>query len=234
MNKLDQLREMKEKLAQGGGEKRIKAQHDKGKLTARERLAILFDEDSFVEMDTFVKHRCSNFGMDKKELPGDGVVTGYGQVDGRLVFAFAQDFTVSGGSLGEYHAEKIVKVQEMALKMGAPVVGLQDSGGARVEEGVAALSGFGKIFRNNTISSGVIPQISVIMGPCAGGAVYSPAITDFVFMVDKTSQMFITGPEVIKTVTGESVTAEQLGGAMTHNTVSGWHTSWGRTMRRRC
>ena len=221
MNKLDQLREMKEKLAQGGGEKRIKAQHDKGKLTARERLAILFDEDSFVEMDTFVKHRCSNFGMDKKELPGDGVVTGYGQVDGRLVFAFAQDFTVSVGSLGEYHAEKIVKVQEMALKMGAPVVGLQDSGGARVEEGVAALSGFGKIFRNNTISSGVIPQISVIMGPCAGGAVYSPAITDFVFMVDKTSQMFITGPEVIKTVTGESVTAEQLGGAMTHNTVSG-------------
>ena len=221
MNKLDQLREMKEKLAQGGGEKRIKAQHDKGKLTARERLAILFDEDSFVEMDTFVKHRCSNFGMDKKELPGDGVVTGYGQVDGRLVFAFAQDFTVSGGSLGEYHAEKIVKVQEMALKMGAPVVGLQDSGGARVEEGVAALSGFGKIFRNNTISSGVIPQISVIIGPCAGGAVYSPAITDFVFMVDKTSQMFITGPEVIKTVTGESVTAEQLGGAMTHNTVSG-------------
>ena len=212
---------MKEKLAQGGGEKRIKAQHDKGKLTARERLAILFDEDSFVEMDTFVKHRCSNFVMDKKELPGDGVVTVYGQVDGRLVFAFAQDFTVSGGSLGEYHAEKIVKVQEMALKMGAPVVGLQDSGGARVEEGVAALSGFGKIFRNNTISSGVIPQISVIMGPCAGGAVYSPAITDFVFMVDKTSQMFITGPEVIKTVTGESVTAEQLGGAMTHNTVSG-------------
>ena len=221
MNKLDQLREMKEKLSQGGGEKRIKAQHDKGKLTARERLAILFDEDSFVEIDAFVKHRCSNFGMDEKDLPGDGVVTGYGQIEGRLVFAFAQDFTVSGGSLGEYHAEKIVKVQEMALKMGAPVVGLQDSGGARVEEGVAALSGFGKIFRNNTISSGVIPQISVIMGPCAGGAVYSPAITDFVFMVDKTSQMFITGPQVIKTVTGETVTAEQLGGAMTHNTKSG-------------
>lgn len=221
MNKLDQLRKMKEELAQGGGEKRIQAQHAKGKLTARERLDILFDKNSFVEIDAFVKHRCSNFGMDKKELPGDGVVTGYGQVDGRLVFAFAQDFTVSGGSLGEYHAEKIVKVQNMALKMGAPIVGLQDSGGARVEEGVAALSGFGKIFRNNTISSGVIPQISVIMGPCAGGAVYSPAITDFVFMVDKTSQMFITGPEVIKTVTGESVTAEQLGGAMTHNTVSG-------------
>jgi len=221
MNKLEELRRKKEKIAQGGGEKRIEAQHAKGKLTARERLDILFDKDSFVEIDVFVKHRCNNFGMDEKEMPGDGVVTGYGQIDGRLVFAFAQDFTVSGGSLGEYHAEKIVKVQGMALKMGAPIVGLQDSGGARVEEGVAALSGFGKIFHNNTISSGVIPQISVIMGPCAGGAVYSPAITDFVFMVDKTSQMFITGPEVIKTVTGEVVTAEQLGGAMTHNTVSG-------------
>ena len=172
MNKLEQLREMKEHIAQGGGEKRIKAQHDKGKLTARERLDILFDENSFVEVGAFVKHRCNNFGMDKKDMPGDGVVTGYGQVDGRLVFAFAQDFTVSGGSLGEYHAEKIVKVQEMALRMGAPIVGLQDSGGARVEEGVAALSGFGKIFRNNTISSGVIPQISVILGPCAGGAVW--------------------------------------------------------------
>lgn len=221
MNKLEDLRAKKEKTLQGGGEKRIEAQHAKGKLTARERLDILFDKDSFVEIDVFVKHRCTNFGMEEKELPGDGVVTGYGQVDGRLVFAFAQDFTVSGGSLGEYHAEKIVKVQNMALKMGAPVVGLQDSGGARVEEGVAALSGFGKIFHNNTISSGVIPQISVIMGPCAGGAVYSPAITDFVFMVDKTSQMFITGPAVIKTVTGEEVSAEDLGGAMTHNTVSG-------------
>lgn len=221
MNKLEDLRTRKEKILQGGGEKRIEAQHAKGKLTARERLDILFDKDSFVEVDVFVKHRCTNFGMEEKDLPGDGVVTVYGQVDGRLVFAFAQDFTVSGGSLGEYHAEKIVKVQNMALKMGAPVVGLQDSGGARVEEGVAALSGFGKIFHNNTISSGVIPQISVIMGPCAGGAVYSPAITDFVFMVDKTSQMFITGPAVIKTVTGEEVSAEQLGGAMTHNTVSG-------------
>ena len=221
MNKLEDLRTRKEKILQGGGEKRIEAQHAKGKLTARERLDILFDKDSFVEVDVFVKHRCTNFGMEEKDLPGDGVVTGYGQVDGRLVFAFAQDFTVSGGSLGEYHAEKIVKVQNIALKMGAPVVGLQDSGGARVEEGVAALSGFGKIFHNNTISSGVIPQISVIMGPCAGGAVYSPAITDFVFMVDKTSQMFITGPAVIKTVTGEEVSAEQLGGAMTHNTVSG-------------
>ena len=221
MSKLEQLRENKKRLALGGGEKRIETQHSKGKLTARERIAILFDEDSFVELDVFVKHRCANFDMAGKDLPGDGVVTGYGQVDGRLVFAFAQDFTVSGGSLGEYHAEKIVKVQEMALKMGAPIVGLQDSGGARVEEGVAALSGFGKIFHNNTISSGVIPQISVIMGPCAGGAVYSPAITDFVFMVDQTSQMFITGPAVIKTVTGEEVTAEALGGAKTHNTISG-------------
>ena len=221
MNKLEQLREKKAHIVEGGGQKRIDSQHAKGKLTARERLDILFDENSFVEIDAFVKHRSVNFDMAGKDLPGDGVVTGYGQVDGRLVFAFAQDFTVSGGSLGEYHANKIVKVQEMALKMGCPCVGLQDSGGARVEEGVAALSGFGKIFYNNTISSGVIPQISVIMGPCAGGAVYSPAITDFVFMVDKTSQMFITGPAVIKTVTGEEVTAEQLGGAMTHNTISG-------------
>ncbi len=221
MNKLEQLLEKKAKLALGGGEKRIEAQHAKGKLTARERLNILFDQDSFVEIDTFVEHRCGFYGLDEREMPGDGVVTGYGQVDGRLVFAFAQDFTVGGGSLGEYHAEKIVKVQGLALKMGAPIVGLQDSGGARVEEGVAALSGFAKIFHNNTISSGVIPQISVIMGPCAGGAVYSPAITDFIFMVDQTSKMFITGPDVIKTVTGEEVTAEALGGATTHNTVSG-------------
>lgn len=221
MNKLEDLRERKKKNLLGGGEKRIEAQHAKGKLTARERLDILFDKDSFVEIDTFVKHRCHFYGMDEKDMPTDGVVTGYGQIDGRLVFAFAQDFTVSGGSLGEYHAEKIVKVQGMALKMGAPIVGLQDSGGARVEEGVAALSGFAKIFHNNTISSGVIPQISVIMGPCAGGAVYSPAITDFIFMVDQTSQMFITGPNVIKTVTGEEVTSEQLGGARTHNTISG-------------
>lgn len=221
MNKLEELRQLKEKIALGGGQKRIDAQHKKGKLTARERLEILFDEDSFVEIDVFVSHRCTNFGMEKNKAPGDGVVTGYGTVDGRLVFAYAQDFTVLGGSLGEYHAEKIVKVQGMALKMGAPIVGLNDSGGARIQEGVNSLSGFGKIFRNNTISSGVIPQISVIMGPCAGGAVYSPAITDFIFMVDKTSQMFITGPEVIKTVTGEDISAEQLGGAMTHNTVSG-------------
>ncbi len=221
MNKLEDLRKRKEAIALGGGEKRIKAQHDRGKLTARERLDVLFDEGSFVEMDVFVSHRCNNFDMADTKAPGDGVVTGYGTVEGRLVFAYAQDFTVLGGSLGEYHAEKIVKVQNMALKMGAPIVGLNDSGGARIQEGVCALSGFGKIFYNNTISSGVIPQISVIMGPCAGGAVYSPAITDFIFMVDKTSQMFITGPQVIKTVTGEDISAEALGGAMTHNSTSG-------------
>ncbi|QAT43575.1 acyl-CoA carboxylase subunit beta [Aminipila luticellarii] len=221
MNKLDELLKLKAEIAMGGGQKKIDAQHAGGKLTARERLAVLFDEDTFVEMDVFVSHRCHNFDMEDKKAPGDGVVTGYGMVNGRLVFAYAQDFTVLGGSLGEYHAEKIVKVQNMALKMGAPIVGLNDSGGARIQEGVNALSGFGKIFYNNTISSGVIPQISVIMGPCAGGAVYSPAITDFIFMVDQTSQMFITGPQVIKTVTGEDITAETLGGAMTHNTTSG-------------
>jgi acetyl-CoA carboxylase carboxyltransferase component len=221
MNKLEELRTRKAEIALGGGQKRIDAQHSQGKLTARERLDILFDEGSFVEMDVFVSHRCNNFDMANTHAPGDGVVTGYGTVDGRLIFAYAQDFTVLGGSLGEYHAEKIVKAQNMALKMGAPIVGLNDSGGARIQEGVNALSGFAKIFYNNTISSGVIPQISVIMGPCAGGAVYSPAITDFIFMVDKTSQMFITGPQVIKTVTGEDISAEKLGGAMTHNSVSG-------------
>lgn len=221
MNKIEDLRRRKAELELGGGQKRIDDQHAKGKLTARERLAILFDEGSFVEMDTFVHHRCHNFNMAEVKAPGDGVVTGYGTVDGRLVCAYAQDFTVLGGSLGEYHAEKIVKIQNMALKMGAPIVGLNDSGGARIQEGVNSLSGFGKIFYNNTISSGVIPQISVIMGPCAGGAVYSPAIMDFVFMVDKTSQMFITGPQVIKTVTGEDISHEALGGAMTHNSISG-------------
>ena len=221
MNKLEELRTRKTEIALGGGQKRIDAQHAQGKLTARERLDILFDKGSFVEMDVFVSHRCNNFDMAHTHAPGDGVVTGYGTIDSRLVFAYAQDFTVLGGSLGEYHAEKIVKVQNMALKMGAPIVGLNDSGGARIQEGVNALSGFAKIFYNNTISSGVIPQISVIMGPCAGGAVYSPAITDFIFMVDKTSQMFITGPQVIKTVTGEDISAEKLGGAMTHNSISG-------------
>ena len=213
--------EQKEQIALGGGQARIDAQHARGKLTARERLDILFDEGSFVELDVFVSHRCHNFDMASKQAVGDGVVTGYGNVNGRVVYAFAQDFTLLGGSLGEYHAEKIVKVQNMALKMGAPVVGLNDSGGARIQEGVNALSGFGKIFYNNTISSGVIPQISVIMGPCAGGAVYSPAITDFVFMVNNTSQMFITGPQVIKTVTGEDISEEKLGGAFTHNSISG-------------
>ena len=221
MSKLEELRRIKQEVAMGGGQKKIDAQHASGKRTARERLAILFDENSFVELDVFVSHRCHNFDMAEKKAIGDGVVTGYGTVDGRLVYAFAQDFTVLGGSLGEFHAEKIVKVQQLALKTGAPIVGLADSGGARIQEGVNALSGFGKIFRNNTLASGVIPQISVIMGPCAGGAVYSPAITDFIFMVDKTSQMFITGPQVIKTVTGENVSPEQLGGAMTHNAISG-------------
>ncbi len=221
MTKLEELRELKAKIAEAGGKEKVEKQHSQGKLTARERMNILFDEGTFVEMDPFVVHRCYNFGMEKKKPSGDAVVTGYGNVDGRLVFAFAQDFTVLGGSLGEYHANKIIKMQEMAMRMGAPIVGLQDSGGARIQEGVTALSGFAKIFYNNTIASGVVPQISVIMGPCAGGAVYSPAITDFIFMVDKTSQMFITGPNVIKAVTGEDVTAEQLGGAMTHNSISG-------------
>lgn len=221
MNKLEDLRSQKAAIAQGGGQKRIDDQHAKGKLTARERIDYLFDQGSFIELDVFVSHRSNNFDMANTKAPGDGVVTGYGTINGRLVFAYAQDFTVLGGSLGEYHAEKIVKIQNMALKMGAPIIGLNDSGGARIQEGVTSLSGFGKIFYNNTIASGVIPQISVIMGPCAGGAVYSPAITDFVFMVDKTSQMFITGPQVIKTVTGEDISAEKLGGAMTHNAISG-------------
>ncbi|SHH47839.1 methylmalonyl-CoA decarboxylase subunit alpha [Tepidibacter thalassicus] len=221
MEKLDVLREKRKNIELGGGEKRIQKQHNAGKLTARERLNLLFDEASFVELDAFVKHRCTNFGMNKVNAPGEGVVTGYGKIDGRLVYAFAQDFTVVGGSLGEMHAKKIEKVIDLALKMGAPIVGLNDSGGARIQEGVDALSGYGRIFYKNTIASGVIPQISAIMGPCAGGAVYSPALTDFIFMVDKTSQMFITGPQIIKTVTGEDVSAEDLGGAMTHNTTSG-------------
>lgn len=219
--KLEDLRKRKAEVAMGGGEKRIESQHKNGKKTARERMEVLFDAGTFVELDVFVHHRSNNFDMATTHAPGDGVVTGYGQVNGRLVYAYAQDFTVLGGSLGEYHANKIVKVQEMALRMGAPIVGLNDSGGARIQEGVASLSGFGKIFYNNTISSGVIPQISVIMGPCAGGAVYSPAITDYIFMVDGTSQMFITGPQVIETVTGEKISAEELGGARTHNVKSG-------------
>ena len=221
MSKLTDLQELKETMRLGGGQDLIDIQHKKGKLTARERLKLLFDEDSFVETDAFMIHRCTNFGMEKQHFAGDGVVTGYGTVDGRLVCAYAQDFTVLGGSLGEVHAQKIANIQEKALKCGAPVVGMNDSGGARIQEGVNALSGYGKIFYNNTQSSGVIPQISVIMGPCAGGAVYSPAITDYIFMVEGTSQMFITGPAVIKTVTGEEVTSEELGGAASHSTQSG-------------
>ena len=221
MDKLAELKEMQDRIKSGGGQKAIDKQHESGKLTARERILKLLDQGSFVEMDAYVEHRCTNFGMDKKKMPGDGVVSGYGTIDGRLVYIFAQDFTVIGGSLGEMHAAKIVKTQQMALKVGAQLIGINDSGGARIQEGVDALSGYGKIFYNNTIASGVIPQISVILGPCAGGAVYSPAITDFVFMVKNTSKMFITGPNVIETVTGEKVSAEDLGGAMTHNTISG-------------
>ena len=219
--KIDEMLKKKEHVMQGGGAKSIEKQHAKGKLTARERLNLLFDESSFVELDLFVKHRCTNFGQEEKELPGEGVVTGYGTVNGRLVYAFAQDFTVEGGSLGEKHAHKIWKVMDLAMKMGAPCVGINDSGGARIQEAVDARSGYGGIFYRNTKASGVIPQISVIMGPCAGGAVYSPALTDFIYMVKNTSQMFITGPAVIKSVTAEEVTAEELGGAMTHNSRSG-------------
>ena len=220
MTTLD-LQERKEKLKLGGGEKAIASQHQKGKLTARERLEKLFDENSFVETGLFVKHRCTNFGMESKEAPGEGVITGYGTVNGRLVFVSAQDFTVIGGSLGEMHAATIVAAQNAAMKAGAPFICINDSGGARIQEGVDALTGYSQIFFNNTLASGVIPQISVIMGPCAGGAVYSPALTDFVFMVDTTSQMFITGPAVIQSVTGEQVSAEQLGGSLTHTSKSG-------------
>ena len=215
------LKEREGKVKAGGGEKRIKSQHDKGKLTARERISLLLDADSFVELDLLVEHRCSNFGMEKIEAPGEGVVTGYGTINGRLTYVFAQDFTVIGGSLGEMHAKKICKVMDMAMKMGAPCIGINDSGGARIQEGVDSLSGYGQLFYRNTIASGVIPQISIIAGPAAGGAVYSPAIMDFVFMVKKIGIMHITGPAVIKAVTGEVVTSEQLGGAMTHNKKSG-------------
>ncbi|MCX7709602.1 MAG: methylmalonyl-CoA carboxyltransferase [Clostridia bacterium] len=221
IEKIKDLAERKEKIELGGGADKIAKQHESGKMTARERIDALFDENSFVEMDAFVETRSTEFDMQKKKVPGDGVVTGYGSVNGRLVYVSSQDFTVIGGSLGEMHAKKITKVMDMALKMGAPFISINDSGGARIEEGIDSLSGFGDIFYRNTLASGVIPQISVIMGPCAGGAVYSPAITDFIFMVENTSQMFITGPQVIKTVTGEDVSFETLGGAGTHNAVSG-------------
>ena len=200
----------------GGGQRRVDAQHAKGKLTSRERIDVLLDEGSFEEFDTFVAHRCTDFGMDEVKMPGDGVVTGWGTINGRQVYVFSQDFTVFGGSLSETHAQKICKIMDMAMKVGAPVIGLNDSGGARIQEGVASLAGYAEVFQRNIMASGVIPQISVIMGPCAGGAVYSPAMTDFIFMVKDTSYMFVTGPDVVKTVTNEQVTAEELGGASTH------------------
>ena len=220
-SKLDRLEEMREQAHQGGGQRRIDAQHAKGKLTARERLGLLLDPDSFYEIDEFVTHRATGFGMEEKRFLGDGVVTGWGTIDGRLVYVFAQDFTVMGGSLGQAHGAKICKVMDLAMKNGAPLIGIDDSGGARIQEGVDSLWAYGEIFTRNTLASGVIPQISVIMGPCAGGAVYSPAITDFIFMVEGTSHMFITGPAVIKAVTREEVTQEELGGAMAHNVKSG-------------
>ena len=216
-----QLEQKRELARLGGGQKRIDAQHRKGKLTARERIELLLDDDSFEEWDMYKEHRCTEFGMDAEHIPGDGVVTGYGTVNGRLVFVFSQDFTVFGGSLSETHAEKICKVMDHAMKVGAPVIGLNDSGGARIQEGVDSLGGYADVFQRNVLASGVIPQISLIMGPCAGGAVYSPAMTDFIFMVKDSSYMFVTGPEVVKTVTHEEVTAEELGGAVTHNTKSG-------------
>ncbi len=220
-DKIDKLSKLKEEAKLGGGEDRIKSQHEKGKLTARERIELLVDEGSFEEVDTFVKHRATDFGLDKQHFPGDGVVTGFAKIDGRPVALFSQDFTVFGGSLSEAHAEKIVKVMKMAMKAGIPVIGLNDSGGARIQEGVVSLGGYADIFLLNTLASGVVPQISVVLGPCAGGAVYSPAITDFVFMVKNTSYMFVTGPNVVKTVTHEDVSFEDLGGAETHASKSG-------------
>ena len=220
-SKLHELRRRQQAALDGGGERRVERQHQAGKLTARERLDFLLDEDSFEELDQLVVHRCRDFGMEDNQIPADGVVTGFGRIDGRQVFVFSQDFTVFGGSLSETYAAKICKVMDMAMKMGCPVVGLNDSGGARIQEGVVSLAGYADIFLRNTLASGVIPQISAIMGPCAGGAVYSPAITDFVFMVHHTSYMFITGPDVIRTVTKEEVTKSELGGTTTHNSVSG-------------
>jgi propionyl-CoA carboxylase beta chain len=221
MDTLRHLEDLERRAAAGGGEDRLRRQHEAGKLTARERIDFLFDAGSFQEVDKLVTHRCRDFGMGDQVIPGDGVVAGHGRVDGRPVYAFAQDFTVFGGSLSETNAAKIVKIMDLALKMGAPVVGLNDSGGARIQEGVLSLGGYADIFLRNTLASGVVPQISAIMGPCAGGAVYSPAITDFTIMVEGTSYMFVTGPDVIRTVTHEAVTKEELGGAMTHNAMSG-------------
>jgi len=219
--KMEELLERDQQAFLGGGQKRIEAQHAKGKMTARERIDNLLDEDTFQEFDRFVVHRCQDFGMDKNKIPGDGVVTGWGQIKGRLVYVFSQDFTVFGGSLSGPFGEKVCKIMDLAVRNGAPIIGLNDSGGARIQEGVVSLGSYGEIFKRNVHASGVIPQISAIMGPCAGGAVYSPAITDFIFMVEGTSHMHITGPQVIKTVTAEEVTSEELGGAKVHNTVSG-------------
>jgi propionyl-CoA carboxylase beta chain len=219
--KIKRLRELDEQAKLGGGQKRIEEQHGKGKLTARERIELLLDSGSFNELDRFVVHQCTEFGVSEKRFLGDGVITGYGTINGRLVYVFSQDFTVFGGSLGEMFAKKVCKLMDLALKTGAPVIGLNDSGGARIQEGVASLAGYGDIFFRNVITSGVIPQISAIMGPCAGGAVYSPALTDFIIMVDKTSHMFITGPDVVKAALGQEVTFEELGGAMVHSQTSG-------------
>ncbi|MSO93605.1 MAG: acyl-CoA carboxylase subunit beta [Rhodospirillales bacterium] len=218
---LRQLEEKRQRARLGGGERRVENQHKKGKLTARERIELLLDPSSFEEWDMFVEHRCTDFGMAEQAIPGDGVVTGFGTINGRIVFVFSQDFTVFGGSLSEPHAEKICKIMDQAMRVGAPVIGLNDSGGARIQEGVASLAGYAEVFQRNVLASGVIPQVSVIMGPCAGGAVYSPAMTDFIFMVKDTSYMFVTGPDVVKTVTHEEVTQEELGGAVTHTTKSG-------------
>lgn len=219
--KISELYDRKREIELGGGDERIERQHAKGKLTARERIDLLVDQGTFVELNPFIEHRTVDFGMDKQKGPGEGVVTGYGKVNGRPIYLFSQDFTVFGGALGEMHAMKIANVMDLAAKNGAPFIGLNDSGGARIQEGVVSLDGYGQIFYRNSIYSGVIPQISVILGPCAGGAVYSPAITDFVFMVDESSQMFITGPKVIETVTGEKISAEDLGGSKVHNAISG-------------
>ena len=231
--KINELRAREAKILQMGGEKAVAKQHEKGKMTARERLNLLFDEGTFREIDMFVSHRCVNFNMEKVEIPSDGVVTGHGMVGGRPVFAFSQDFTARAGSLGEMHSKKICKVMDLALKAGVPFVGFNDSGGARIQEGVDALSGYGQIFFRNSACSGVIPQISAIMGPTAGGAVYSPAMTDWVFMVKNSSYMFITGPEVIKSVTGEEITFEDLGGAKTHNEKVVWHILLAKVMKTR-
>ena len=220
-DKVKELIELRAQAKLGGGEKRIESQHKKGKYTARERIAMLLDENSFEEFDMFITHRCYNFGMEKTKFLGDGVVTGQGTIDGRLVFVFAQDFTVFGGALSEMLAQKICKVMDKAMTVGAPIIGLNDSGGARIQEGVNSLAGYAEIFERNILASGVIPQISAIFGPCAGGAVYSPALTDFILMTDQSSYMFVTGPKVVKTVTGEDITTEELGGAEVHSTKSG-------------